>query len=67
MTDKEIQDRITKYDLLFKSRLSKTEQAIDDLREVCKDIKHDMRWGFGLVVGLFGVMFGLMAKGFHWY
>jgi hypothetical protein len=67
MTSQEIQDRITKYDLLFEGRLTATETTCKHLIQVCNDIKYDMRWGFGIIIGLFGVVFGLMAKGFHWY
>ena len=67
MNEKEIQDRITKYDLMFESRLTRTETTSEHLLEVCRDIKTDMKWGFMIIIGLFGVVFGLMAKGFHWY
>lgn len=67
MTQQEIQDRITKYDLMFESRLTRTETQCENLIELVKDIKTDMKWGFMIILGLFGMVFGLMAKGFHWY
>jgi hypothetical protein len=65
---------ITKYDLLFESRISKAEESlihldkkIDRLDKNLSDVKMQMnsnfRWLFGLIVGLGAVM----AKGFHWY
>lgn len=67
MTSQEIQDRISKYDLLFEGRLKETETTCKHLIELCRDIKTDMKWGFMIILGLFGMVFGLMAKGFHWY
>ena len=70
MTTKEEQMIITKYDLLFESRLSKVESTIDHLNKGMDDIKVDMRglksefrWLFGLIL----VLGGMMAKGFGWY
>jgi hypothetical protein len=67
MTTKEEQLTITKYDLLFESRLSKVETSLDHLdknmSEIKIQIKSDFRWLFSLIV-LLGAM---MAKGFHWY
>lgn len=69
---------ITKYDLLFESRLSKTETSLehindslqhlrDDLNrnifELRAQMKSDFRWLFGLIV----LLGGIMAKGFGWY
>lgn len=71
---KEMQDRITKYDLLFESRLSKNEESINslnktcqDLRETCKEIKTDLRWLLGMTFGMNAAILGLMARGFHWF
>ena len=66
MTDKTEISLITKYDLLFESRLSKTEQALENLNDTCKEIKSDLRWMFGIMLGFSGILLGLMAKGFHW-
>lgn len=70
MTTKEEQMIITKYDLLFESRLSKVESSIDHMNKSMDDIKVDMRgiksefrWLFGLIL----VLGGMMAKGFGWY
>lgn len=67
MTTQEIQDRITKYDLLFEGRLKETETTCKHLIQSVNDLRVDMKWGFVMILGLFGVVFGLMAKGFHWY
>lgn len=65
---------ITKYDLLFESRLTKVETTITNLEKDIKDIKIDMRWLIGIMLGgfagCFGFMaalFGLMAHGFKWF
>lgn len=57
---------LTKYDLLFESRLSKTEQAMGTLSETCKEIKSDLRWMFVMLMGFNVGILGLMAKGFKW-
>jgi len=67
MTSQEIQDRITKYDLMFESRLTRTETVCEHLITSFNDLRTDMKWGFAMILGLFGMVFGLMAKGFHWY
>lgn len=64
---------ITKYDLLFESRLTRVESAMenfsisvkilsDELRETRKDMKADFRWMIAMMIGLVTIM----AKGFHW-
>lgn len=67
MTTQELQDRITKYDLMFESRLTRTETTCEHLITSVNDLRTDMKWGFAMILGLFGMVFGLMAKGFHWY
>lgn len=67
MTTQEMQDKITKYDLLFESRLTRTETTCEHLIQAVNDLRIDMKWGFMIILGLFGMVFGLMAKGFHWY
>jgi hypothetical protein len=58
---------ITKYDLLFESRLSKTEASLEHLDKTVTEMKaqarSDFRWLFALILGLGG----MMIKGFHWY
>lgn len=67
---------ITKYDLLFESRLSKTEESLKNLdktldrldhtvTEGFQEIRADMKWLFGIMLGFSGILMGLMAKGFH--
>lgn len=65
MTKEEI--LITKYDLLFESRLSKVEVTMDNLNYNIKEIKTDLRWMFGLMIMITGILLGTMAKGFHWF
>lgn len=58
---------VTKYDLYFESRLSKTETETKILLDLVKEIKSDFKWSLGIIIGLFGITFSLMAKGFHWF
>lgn len=69
---------ITKYDLLFESRLTRAETMIEKLdesidninknmSEIKSEIKSDFRWLFGLIIVFSGSIVGIMAKGFHWY
>jgi putative ribosome biogenesis GTPase RsgA len=69
---------LTKYDLLFEARLTKVETTMDeisksldyrteDLKDLIKEVKADLRWMFGIMLGFSGIMLGLMAKGFHWF
>lgn len=70
MTDQE-QLLITKYDLLFESRLTKVETSLlnaeINLGESIKEIKSDLRWMFGIMLGFGSALLLLMAKGFHWF
>lgn len=54
---------ITKYDLLFESRLSKTEAALEHLDKNVTELRSQFKWLFGLIV----LLGGMMAKGFGWY
>ena len=58
---------ITKYDLLFESRLTKVETTMDILLKDVKEIKMDLRWILGIMLGFQGIILSLMAKGFHWF
>lgn len=77
MTNKE-QLLITKYDLLFESRLSKTEITLEKLEknldytlkginENIREIKIDLRWILGFMISGFVGLFGLMAHALHWF
>ncbi len=61
---------ITKYDLLFESRLTKVEATMDhvckSMDDNFKEIKSDLRWMFGIMLTFSGVLLGLMAHGFKW-
>lgn len=61
---------ITKYDLLFESRLTKVETTMSNIEKSMNDnfreIKSDLRWMFGIMLGFSGIILSLMAKGFHW-
>jgi len=65
MTEHE-QAVITKYDLLFESRLTRVETTMDNLDQHIKEVKGDIRWLFIIMIGFSGSILGLMAKGFHW-
>lgn len=69
---------ITKYDLLFESRLSKVEATMDsinstlielkaDSKALRSEFKTDFRWLFSFMIGGFAGLFAIMAHGFHWY
>lgn len=58
---------LTKYDLLFESRLTKVETTMDLIVKEMKEIKTDLRWLLGLMIGFSTILIGIMAKGFHWY
>jgi hypothetical protein len=66
MTENE-QISINKYDLLFESRLTRVETTMDNIDQHIKEIKSDLRWMFGIMLGFSGILLGLMAKGFHWF
>ncbi len=68
---------ITKYDLLFESRLKQTETTMIHLEkeilqsegrmlDAIKEVKYDIRWMFGIMLAFSTALLGLMAKGFHW-
>lgn len=64
---------ITKYDLYFEGRLSKTEKICEQLEKECSEIKTDFRWligimlaGFGSLIAMNGTMFAMMSHGFKW-
>jgi|GEM_PF-2266454 hypothetical protein len=78
MTTEYEQMLITKYDLMFESRLARVETAQENtaqnlisaeknLMDAIKEIKSDLRWMFGIMLGFSGILLGLMAKGFHWF
>lgn len=65
---------ITKYDLYYESRMTKVESAILNIDKEfqrvnsdIKEIKFDLRWMLGIWITINGVMFAMMAHGFHWY
>lgn len=62
---------ITKYDLLFESRLTKVESNLinmdKEFRDSFREIKTDLRWLLGLMIAFSTILIGAMAKGFHWY
>ena len=62
---------VTKYDLLFESRLTKVETTLDNMGKNINDnfreIKSDIRWLLGMMIMFSGIILGLMGKGFHWY
>ena len=62
---------ITKYDLLYESRMTKVETTLENLdkyiRETSKEMKTDFRWIVIIMLGGFGTLFGLMAHGFKWF
>lgn len=68
---------ITKYDLLFESRLSKTEESLKHLDKTLvsvektvhdgfREIRGDMKWLLGLMLTTTGATLLIMAHGFHW-
>jgi hypothetical protein len=66
MTERE-QAIITKYDLLFESRLTRVEADSKHLNSTCEELKSDMRWLMRMFVGGFLILAALIGKGFHWF
>ncbi len=58
---------ITKYDLLFESRLTRVETSLDNLDRHVIELKDDLRWMLRVMFGFGSILLGLMAKGFHWF
>jgi hypothetical protein len=67
MTSKHIEQVITKYDLLFEQRLTRTETLCEKLEQDMTEIRVSYRWLIGIMIGGFSGMFGLMAHGFKWW
>jgi hypothetical protein len=70
MTTKE-KMTITKYDLLYEQRMTRVETTLEEgiryIRKVSKDTKSEFRWIVIIMLGGFGTLFGLMARGFKWF
>jgi hypothetical protein len=58
---------ITKYDLYYESRMTRMESTTESMKEDIKEIKTDLRWLLGIVIGGNAGMFALMAHGFKWF
>lgn len=74
MTTPQEQSTITKYDLYYESRMTKIEtltdalvKAITEIREDVREIRSDIRWVFGIMLGFTSIILTLMARGFHWF
>jgi hypothetical protein len=67
MTNEQEQAAITKYDLYYESRMTRMETIAEQLVETTKEIKSDLRWMFGIMIGFSGILLGLMANGFKWF
>lgn len=62
---------LTKYDLLFESRMTRVETVLEvlvkDVAEIKKDMRTDFRWLLGIIIGGNAGLFALMAHGFKWF
>ncbi len=58
---------LTKYDLLFESRLTRVETTMENIDQHIKEVKSDLRWIFGIFMGVNVMILSLLAKGFHWF
>lgn len=56
----------TKYELWFEARITRLETQNEMFIDIIKEVKTDLRWMFGIMLGFSGILLGLMAKGFHW-
>jgi hypothetical protein len=50
----------------MKTITEELKQSVKDIREDVREIRTDLKWFFGIVLGLTCIIFGLMARGFHW-
>lgn len=73
MTTEQEQIAITKYDLYYESRMTKMEtlsesliKSVSEIREDVREMRNDIRWVFGIMIGFAAIILGIMAKGFHW-
>jgi len=61
---------LTKYDLLFESRMTRVETALEgfgrDVSDIKKDIKSDFRWLLGIILASNAGLFALISHGFKW-
>jgi hypothetical protein len=55
MTTKQEEIAITKYDLYYESRMTKLETISEQLASDIKEIKNDLRWVLGLIIGFAGI------------
>lgn len=72
---------ITKYDLMFESRVTRLESAIinidrslseikmdiKDIRIEIKDIRKESKSDFRWTLTIIGALGAIMAHGFHWF
>ncbi len=63
---KDEQLALTKYDLMFESRLTRVETTCEQLVKEVKEVKTDIRWILGILITFNTTLLGLIAKGFHW-
>lgn len=62
---------LTKYDLMFESRLTRVEinlvSAENNLCKAMKEIKNNLRWMFGIMLCFNGILLGLIGRELHWF
>lgn len=55
-------EKVTNYNLLVESRLSKNEVNVASMQDDIKEIKRNVRWLMGLVFSVNSTIVGLLIK-----
>ena len=62
-----VETTLENFDKRFGHIDNRFGQIDKHMSEGFKELKSDIRWMFGIMLGGFAGIFGLMAHGFHWF